>query len=136
VIPQRQGTLGERMAGVMRDVLDRGAAAVALIGSDLPDLQPALIARAFEMLSVEPDSLVIGPALDGGYYLIAATKVPDVFSGIEWGTDRVLAQTLAAADRCVMPVHLLPPMHDVDDSSGLERSNGRRTSAWRAANLA
>jgi uncharacterized protein len=135
VIPQRAGSLGERMAAVMRRGFERGAGAVALLGSDLPDLQPELVARAFAMLAADPASLVIGPAQDGGYYLIAATKVPAVFSGIEWGSDRVLEQTLAAADRCAMPVRLLPSMRDVDDLAALWSSNGRRTAAWRDSNL-
>jgi rSAM/selenodomain-associated transferase 1 len=135
VIPQPRGTLGERMAAVMQSAFDGGAVAVAVLGSDLPDLQPALVARAFETLAADPDSLVIGPALDGGYYLIAATKVPDLFDAIEWGTERVLAQTLAAAERSAMPVRLLSSLSDIDVPDDLRRSRGRRTSAWSRVNL-
>jgi rSAM/selenodomain-associated transferase 1 len=134
VIAQVPGLLGERMAALMRNLFDGGAGAVALLGSDLPDLQPAVVARAFELLAADRDSLVIGPAFDGGYYLLAATTVPDVFGGIEWGSDRVLTQTLEAATRCATAVRLLPSMRDVDTPGDLERSQGRRTAAWRRRN--
>lgn len=131
VIAQVPGTLGERMAALMGQLFDRGAHAVALLGSDLPDLEPRTVARAFEMLASEPGSLVIGPASDGGYYLIAATAVPDVFDATEWGSDRVLAQTLEAAQRCRMVVRLLPSMRDVDTPDDLARVTAPRTAAWR-----
>jgi rSAM/selenodomain-associated transferase 1 len=135
VIAQAPGTLGERMAALMRELFARGARAVAVIGSDLPDLQPQVVAAAFEILSREPHSLVIGPAEDGGYSLIAGTAPPDVFDGIEWGSDRVLAQTLAAAERGGLVVRLLPSMRDVDSPGDLDRVLACRTAAWRAQNV-
>jgi glycosyltransferase A (GT-A) superfamily protein (DUF2064 family) len=76
---------------------------------------------------------VLGPATDGGYYLLAATRVPDVFDGIDWGSSRVLEQTLAAADRAGMRVHLLEPLTDVDTPGDLREVTARRTRQWAAA---
>ena len=135
VLPQAAGTLGERMAALMGELFGRGAGAVALLGSDLPDLQPRVISAAFDLLAREPDLLAIGPARDGGYYLIAATAVPDVFTGVDWGSDRVLAQTLAAAKARNIRVRLLDRMRDVDTPADLHAANGRRTAAWRRAQL-
>ena len=119
VIPQRDGTLGDRMAGLMREMLDGGARAVALIGSDLPTLRSAQLARAFALLQDDPQSVVIGPADDGGYYLIAARHVPDLFRDVEWGSRRVLEQTRAAAAAARTRLHLVDSMRDVDTVSDL-----------------
>jgi uncharacterized protein len=135
VMPQVTGTLGDRMAAVMGDLFAGGAAAVALIGSDLPQMTPDVIAGAFAALTAQPDALVLGPAFDGGYYLIAATGVPAVFEGIDWGTDRVLEQTLAAAARRERRVELLGAMADVDTVADLRAVSGGRTAEWCRRNL-
>jgi rSAM/selenodomain-associated transferase 1 len=135
VVPQSSGALGGRMAAVMRMALDRGAAACAIVGSDLPDLVPGVLTDAFAALQAQPLSVVLGPAADGGYYLIAATGVPDLFDGIEWGTPRVLAQTLAAARQRGVETHLLAPMEDVDGVGELRRVVAPRTRAWVELNL-
>ena len=119
VIPQPDGTLGDRMAGVMRELLEQGARAVALIGSDLPTLNAAELTRAFALLDDDPQSVVLGPADDGGYYLIAARHVPDLFRNIEWGSRGVLEQTRAAAASCHTRLLLVDSMRDVDTVSDL-----------------
>ena len=92
------------------------------------------IAAAFDMLTDDPDALVLGPAADGGYYLVAAARLPDVFTGIEWGSARVLEQTRRAARGRGLPVRLLPVIGDVDTADELRRVVGTgdapRTSAW------
>ena len=130
VTAQARGTLGDRMRAVMHDVLARGARAVLLVGSDLPDLQPRLIANALDALEADRDALVIGPSHDGGYCLIGASAVPAVFDDVEWGTRRVLAQTLAAAERQSVRVWLLDAMGDVDTVDDLRQVQARRTRAW------
>jgi rSAM/selenodomain-associated transferase 1 len=135
VVPQPSGPLGARMAAVMRMAFDRGAAATALVGSDLPDLVPDVLTDAFAALQAHPLSVVLGPAADGGYYLIASTRVPDMFDGIEWGTPRVLDQTLAAARQQGIETHLLRPMEDVDGVAELLRVAAPRTRAWVEGNL-
>jgi rSAM/selenodomain-associated transferase 1 len=135
VLAQESGTLGERMRGVMDTCFRCGAAAVALVGSDLPDLDPRVLSDAFAHLDAAPSALVLGPALDGGYYLIAATRVPDVFAGIDWGTPRVLEQTRQAAARAGMAVQCLDAAADVDRPEDLRRVRARRTRSWVAVHL-
>jgi rSAM/selenodomain-associated transferase 1 len=135
VIAQPGGTLGDRMRATMASLLAGGARAVILIGSDLPDLTPEAVGLAVQHLSRDPRSLVLGPSADGGYYLIGATCVPDVFDGIEWGSPRVLAQTCAAAADRGLPVHLLEPLRDVDTTDDLRSVAARRTRAWIEENL-
>jgi len=134
VMPQVDGDLGERMRAVMASLFKQGARAVALIGSDLPHLPASTVATAFDMLAADRDTLVLGPATDGGYYLVAATRVPAIFSGIEWGTARVLAQTERAAVTCGLHVQRLPALDDVDTADDLrrvvQRSAVPRTAAW------
>lgn len=130
VVPQVEGGLGPRMRDLMAELLAAGAAVVALVGSDLPDITPQRVLSAFTTLAEQPDGVVLGPATDGGYYLIAATHVPDVFEGIEWGTARVLRQTQAAARRAGLPVRLLDPMSDVDSPADLATVSAARTAAW------
>jgi rSAM/selenodomain-associated transferase 1 len=130
VIAQTGGTLGDRMHETMGVLFAEGAAAVILIGSDLPDITPDAIDLAVGHLSRDPGSLVLGPSRDGGYYLIAATHVPDVFEGIEWGSPRVLAQTRAAAADRGMRVHVLEPLRDVDTKEDLLLVKAPRTRAW------
>lgn len=135
VIAQADGSLGDRMREVMAALFARGARAVALVGSDVPDIDGRQIARAFALIERDPGLLVLGPAADGGYYLIAAAGTPRVFDGIPWGTSDVLPATIrAAADRGVR-VALVDPLHDVDTPADLRRVNAARTRAWVRAHL-
>ena len=135
VIGQPEGDLGARMRGTMGRLLDAGARAVALVGSDLPSMTSAPIRAAFDRLAHDRDLLVLGPALDGGYYLIAATRVPPVFERIPWGSADVLDQTCAAAAEAGMRVHVVERLADVDtleDLRGVARSS--RTAGWMRRN--
>jgi rSAM/selenodomain-associated transferase 1 len=137
VIAQSDGGLGERMRSLMQTLFDRGAESVALIGSDVPALTPALVGEAFARLDADPASLVLGPAADGGYYLIAATRVPDVFENIDWGSSRVLAQTGEAARRAGLRLQLLDVVGDVDtvaDLAALAPGRAPRTAQWGRTN--
>jgi glycosyltransferase A (GT-A) superfamily protein (DUF2064 family) len=101
----------------MQSSFDRAFSAgddpVVLTGSDIPDLDNALLRKAFQALETVP--IVIGPATDGGYYLIGmrAPGVP-LFEGIQWSTDRVLAQTIALARRHACPIACVDERHDID----------------------
>jgi rSAM/selenodomain-associated transferase 1 len=134
VIAQAGGTLGDRMRAAMRALLAGGAWAVILIGSDLPDITAEAIGLAVQHLLHDPHSVVLGPSSDGGYYLIGATRVPDVFDRIEWGSPRVLDQTRAAAADRGLRVHLLGPLRDVDTKEDLMAVAAMRTRAWIARN--
>jgi rSAM/selenodomain-associated transferase 1 len=135
VRPQRGESLGDRMRLTMDDLFADGASIVVLVGSDLPDITPSSIANAIARLRNDPASLVLGPARDGGYYLIAATATPDVFDGIEWSSPRVLEQTRAAASRYGLRVHLLEPLGDVDTAEDLQSVRARRTRSWAVSGL-
>jgi rSAM/selenodomain-associated transferase 1 len=127
------GDLGARMAGAMRDAFARGAASVALLGSDLPHITPRHVDSAFAQLDRDPQSIVIGPADDGGYYLLAARHVPPVFVGPEWGSDRVLDDTRRLATAQDTRVHLIDPLADVDSLATLRAAaaaGARRCARW------
>src|SRR5215510_11751952 len=96
VAAQGAGDLGARMRRAFDDLFARGACGVVLVGSDLPGLSSDVVRSAVETLRARPDCVVLGPAEDGGYYLIAATATPvDLLTGIEWSTPDVLARTEA-----------------------------------------
>lgn len=111
---EQQGDgLGDRLAHAVSVAFDEGARRVVVIGTDCPDLDASRISDAFRAL--QNHDVVLGPALDGGYYLIGL-RVPqrELFRGISWGTEQVLQQTLDIARRLKRHVHLLPALADVD----------------------
>ena len=110
---QGPGDLGERMQRAFLDAFQRGQTHVVLVGTDIPGLTCEMLSRAFDALRRCP--VVLGPATDGGYYLIGAREtVPDLFSGIAWGTPMVLHQTIEAARSLDIHPELLDPLSDVD----------------------
>ncbi len=113
-LTQGEGDLGQKMANTCYSAFQNQVEAVAIIGSDCPGLTPSLMAQAFEQLALGSD-LVLGTALDGGYYLIALSRfIPQLFTGISWGSDRVLQQTVEVAQKLNLKVSCLPPLADVD----------------------
>ena len=123
LLSQRGDDLGARERGVFIDLFAAGFSQVVMIGSDLPSLPVDHLARAIDLL--EDRTVVIGPARDGGYYLLGLTApsdgaVPDLFDGIRWGTGFAFDDTVAAAGRAGLMVALVPPWYDVDDEAGLE----------------
>ena len=111
--PQGEGDLGRRMASFFAGQLGRGAGPVVLVGTDSPTLPLAFIEQAF--VELRRAELVLGPATDGGYYLIGcARRLPPVFDGIAWGGPRVLADTVARLAAAPTSLALLPPWYDVD----------------------
>lgn len=124
VRPQVGGDLGQRMAASFAQAFAQGADAVVLTGSDVPDLDAHLVQAAFDALETAP--VAVGPATDGGYYLIGlrAPGAP-LFDGIEWGTDRVLAQTEALIQARGISAVYLPEQFDVDTTDELLRFRNR-----------
>lgn len=115
---QKGEDLGMRMHNSLSGAISSGAAKAALIGTDIPTLTAGLIKEAFAML--DGSDLVLGPAGDGGYYLVAL-KAPEkrLFTDITWSTPRVLADTLLRAKALGLKVFLLPAMPDVDTPADL-----------------
>jgi rSAM/selenodomain-associated transferase 1 len=113
--PQYGEDLGERMKNGMMDSFAQGFDRAIVIGSDIPDLPGAFIQESFAAL--ETYDSVIGPAFDGGYYLIGFRQesfLPEAFKGIEWGTNTVLTQTLGILRDHQRTAYLLPPLRDID----------------------
>jgi rSAM/selenodomain-associated transferase 2/rSAM/selenodomain-associated transferase 1 len=116
--PQGNGDIGIRMSRAFEDGFKSGYESVVIIGSDIPDITGDIVDTAFDEL--RRHDLVLGPAADGGYYLIAMEKTVFIqaasrlFDGIRWGTDGVLSQTLAAADKLSLSYFLLDTLEDVD----------------------
>jgi rSAM/selenodomain-associated transferase 1 len=112
LVPQGDGDLGARMRRMATAALARRSR-VVIVGSDIPTLPPDLVESAFRALRRR--RVVLGPSLDGGYYLIGLrAPVPDVFSRMPWGGPRVLERTLARLRRERIGAVLLPPWYDVD----------------------
>lgn len=113
-VAQSTGDLGCRMTQAIADAYQNGVESVVIIGSDCPQLQATAIAQAFQLLPQNCD-LVLGPALDGGYYLIGVNRlIPELFIGIDWGTERVLQQTVNIAKKLNLAITYLPTLADVD----------------------
>ena len=137
-IAQRGNDLGERMSCAFDDLFARGYARVALVGSDLPTLPDGQVRQALRLIRREAD-VVLGPAEDGGFYLIALrTPQPALFEGIQWGTPHVLDAMLERARALRLRVRLVERWYDVDDVESLRRAaaDGRavHTAAWSRAN--
>jgi rSAM/selenodomain-associated transferase 1 len=120
VHPQIDGDLGQRMATSFARAFDRGAASVVLTGSDIPGLDSTLVRTAFQKLQAA--DVVLGPAADGGYYLIGMrTPCVFLFEKVEWSTDRVLAQTEALARAQGLEIATLSQLYDIDTRTEYER---------------
>ncbi len=110
---QGRGGLGDRLERAARAAFAQGEGRVVIIGCDCPELDSARILNAFSALA--HSDLVAGPARDGGYYLIGSNKhTPELFEGIAWGGEKVLAETLRKARSASLRATLLPELSDVD----------------------
>lgn len=112
-LAQGEGDLGERLHRAFAEAFAHGAQKVVAIGADCPNLTPVFFAQAFSALDTQ--DLVLGPAMDGGYYLVGLNQsAPALFSDIPWGSGGVLAATLKQAQGLKLSTHLLEPLADVD----------------------
>jgi len=127
--PQEGENLGERIARALAaEFLERNGP-IIVIGADAPHLPEAILAEAAAALDAGAD-VVLGPAADGGYYLIGlGAPEPALFAGIPWSSAQVLATTRERGRALGLSVHLLPPTFDVDEPGDLvhlERLLARR----------
>ena len=119
-LPQANGDLGDRMANAFTHAFNHQAKRVVTIGIDCPDITADLLVEAFDSLNHQ--ELVLGPASDGGYYLIGLQRiVPELFDQMDWGTERVLAESLGRAAKAGLEVAQLEVLTDVDHPEDLPR---------------
>lgn len=113
LLPQAPGDLGVRMMAATGAAFHAKASRVVVIGTDCLEVDQDVIESAFEAL--DDNDLVLGPAHDGGYYLLGLSLPnPKIFSNIPWGTDQVMAATRARAEELGLSIHELPRRHDID----------------------
>jgi uncharacterized protein len=121
-VAQQGQDLGDRLAGLLAGLLAEGHAGAIAIDSDSPTLPMSYVAAAAEMLARAAVDVVIGPAEDGGYYLIGLTAPqPRLFEAVAWSTASVLPTTLARVKELGLRSHLLPRWFDVDTADDLAR---------------
>lgn len=109
---QSSGGLGERMQSAFRNTFETNQK-VVIVGSDCASLTEEIVQDAFDQL--DENDFVIGPALDGGYYLLGMrTFEPSVFEDIEWSTEQVLPQTISKIENLNKKYYLLPALSDID----------------------
>ncbi|MBW4479702.1 MAG: TIGR04282 family arsenosugar biosynthesis glycosyltransferase [Tolypothrix brevis GSE-NOS-MK-07-07A] len=110
---QGEGDLGSRMIRSLLNSFQKNAEYVVIIGTDCPGVNPQILTTAFEQLQVF--DLVLGPAVDGGYYLIGLQQpFPELLTNIDWGTSQVLSQTVEIAQKLNLSLAYLPILADVD----------------------
>ena len=120
-ISQAEGDLGVKMRTSFQSAFDQGLSRVVLIGSDLPHLPAAYIQSALTRL--QDHDAVLGPALDGGYYLMGLYRrsfQPGIFEEIPWSTSQVLALTQKRLGDHDLKTFLLPSLRDIDTLEDLE----------------
>jgi rSAM/selenodomain-associated transferase 1 len=126
---QVEGDLGRRMATAFARAFQAGMGRVVLVGTDIPDIDLAILAEAFAAL--RRGGAVIGPSHDGGYYLLglsatlASALLPTLFTGIAWSTAQVYDQTLARLRAAGCPVVGLPRLADIDLPADLPLARAR-----------
>lgn len=116
---QKGAGLGKKLVHAFEQAFRSGARKAVVLGSDTPHIEPAAVREAFRLL--EGHDAVLGPAADGGYYLVGLKRpIPALFAGVSWSTPRVLRQTLDRAQRCGLSYRLLPECRDIDTFADLE----------------
>lgn len=126
LLPSRRQGLGASLHDAAADLLGAGYGSVCLVNSDSPTLPTSILVEAARVLAPPGDRLVLGPAEDGGYYLIGLKRVHRrLFEDITWSTPRVLDQTEERAREIGLATTRLPVWYDVDDIGSLRRLNAQ-----------
>jgi uncharacterized protein len=114
-------SLGECLDHTIAHLFERGHRAAVVVNSDSPTMPTSLLLEAAEVLAQPGDRAVLGPALDGGYYLLGIkARHRRLFEDIAWSTQHVTRQTRERAAELRLPMHILPTWYDVDDVSALK----------------
>ena len=123
---QQGNDLGKRMENAFAYAFKNNYDEVVIIGTDCIELTSSIINDAFNQL--KNYDVVIGPAKDGGYYLLGMKKLySEIFQNILWSTDSVLQQTIAICKRESLSCHLLQVLSDIDDEKDLLKTNSAFT---------
>ena len=113
LVAQQGADLGARMAAAFEESFRRGARRAAIVGTDVPWVSREIVLEAFRAL--DDHDLALGPAHDGGYYLLALARTcPEIFRGIPWSTPDVLSATVAKAEALGVTVKTLETLTDID----------------------
>ena len=124
LVPSRRAGLAASLYDAASDLLAAGYGSVCLVNSDSPTLPTSLLVEAVRMLSGAGERLVLGPAEDGGYYLIGLREAhARLFEEIAWSTPSVFAQTVDRAREIGLEPAVLPRWYDVDDLPSWHRLN-------------
>lgn len=116
---QPKGDLGDRLFYAFQTAFNQGHQFVVAIGTDCPSLNASILDQGFQTLKYH--RLTLGPATDGGYYLIGMRQLfPEVFNGISWGTSEVFNQTVNTAERLGLEIAYLPTLTDIDTPKDLK----------------
>ncbi|MDX5337718.1 MAG: TIGR04282 family arsenosugar biosynthesis glycosyltransferase [Cyclobacteriaceae bacterium] len=112
--------LGQKMKNAFHEVFSSGYQKALIIGTDCPEISESILSQAAQEL--DKHDLVIGPAEDGGYYLLGMNTLQmELFEGIEWSTESVLELTLAKAEKIGLRVSLLERLNDIDTEEDLRK---------------
>ena len=115
---QSSSDLGKRMLSAFETVFNRGNNSAIIIGTDVPDLNNLIIKEA--EIQLQKNDLVIGPAFDGGYYLLGMKKpYKELFYNIEWGMGSVFQSTINNAKELNLKTHLVDKLYDIDTINDL-----------------
>lgn len=119
---QKGENLGERMQNAFQNAFESGYQKMVIIGSDCASLRTEILQEAFDKLDAH--DIVIGPARDGGYYLLGMTAMyADLFEDKSWSTSSVLQSTVKQIEKMNLSYHLLPTLNDIDTEADLRASN-------------
>lgn len=121
LVAQRGGTLGERLQHCVADLVELGFHSVIIIGADSPTLPAEIIEEALTCLQ-SPQQITIGPATNGGFYLLGLNHLPDsLFGPINWTKEQTFSQLQARAEELGSDLMVLPQWYDVDTADDLAR---------------
>ncbi|NGP77574.1 glycosyltransferase [Balneolaceae bacterium YR4-1] len=110
---QRGEDLGERMSQSFQEAFENDYQKAVIIGSDCAELTSEIVEQAYKKL--EDHNLVLGPSVDGGYYLLGMKRYhEELFEGISWSTEKVFQQTLESVKELNLDIGFLPELNDVD----------------------
>jgi uncharacterized protein len=122
LLPPKEPTLGRSLFHAARDLFGAGYASICLVNGDSPTLPTEQLVETVRRLQETGDRVVLGPAADGGYYLIGMKQLHGrLFEAIDWSTERVYRQTIERAGEIGVPVTALAEWYDVDDEASLSQ---------------